>query len=361
MKWRSWTIVVVIVVTLIAILATSKYRQISSAIAFAESFPEPSETVYAATVETVEWSRREHTTGEVVATQTLELKTEYAGTIAQVGFKPGSVVTKGQLLLTLDAREERARLKALNARAELARLTLERNDSLASKSAVSRQAADTARAELDSLRAEAEGVQVIIDKKTLRAPFDARAGLHQWQPGQFLAAATTVTWLVGTNNDVWVDFSLPQEIALGVLADTVEIGLSKPAWQGIATVIASEPFVAERSRNVRYRALLDDPDTSLAPGSIVDVGIATGDTATALSVPATALRRDAFGPHVFILNAAEDGADAPLRAERREVEVLEVREARAILSGGVATGEQVAADGAFKLRDQLLVRVATAQ
>lgn len=361
MKWRSWAIVAAIAIGLIAILATTKFRQISSAIAFAESFPEPSETVFAATVEAIEWSRREHTTGEVVAMQTLELKTEYAGTIAQVGFKSGSLVEEGQLLLTLDSREERAQLKSLNARAELARLTLQRNDSLASKSAVSRQAADTARAELDSLRAEAEGVQVMIDKKTLRAPFDARAGLHQWQPGQYLAAATTVTWLVGTNDNVWVDFSLPQEVALGLLADTVEVRLGKPEWQGQATVIAREPFVAERSRNVRYRALLDNPGTALAPGSIVDVGIAAGRTTPALAVPATALRRDAFGPHVFILNEAEAGADAPLRAERREVDVLEVRGQQAILRSGVEAGEQVAADGAFKLRDQLLVNIAALQ
>ena len=178
MKWRSWLLVTVVAVGFIALLGTIKYRQISSAIAFAASFPEPSETVLAAAAEVTEWRRKQRTTGEVVATQTVEVKTEYPGTIARVGFAPGSRVEAGQVLLELDTREERARLDALRARAELATLTLRRNESLADSSAVSRQTTDTARAERDAALAESRGVQVIIDKKTLRAPFSARAGFN---------------------------------------------------------------------------------------------------------------------------------------------------------------------------------------
>lgn len=357
MKWRSWLLVAVLAVSLVALLATVKYRQISSAIAFAASFPEPSETVLAAEAQASEWLRVERTTGEVVATQTVEVKTEYSGTIASVGFAPGSRVEAGQVLLVLDAREERARLDALRARAELAGLTLKRNESLANTSAVSRQTADTARAERDTALAESRGVQVIIDKKTMRAPFSANAGLHQWQVGQFLVAGTTVTWLVGDSDEVWVDFSLPQEVALGVLGDRVQVSIAQPSWQAEASLIAREPYVEQRSRNVRFRALLSDPASRLTPGAIVDVAIAVGAPASVLSVPATALRTDTFGTHVFVLNAAETGADAPYRAARREVDLLEIRDARAYIRSGLDVGDRVATDGAFKLRDGLLVHV----
>ncbi len=359
MKWRAWLVVVVIAVAIIAVLGTVKYRQISSAIAFAASFPEPSETVLSSQAEATDWRQTERTSGEVVATQTVEVKTEYSGTIARVGFAPGASVAADQVLLVLDSREERARLDALRARAELAGLTLKRNESLASTSAVSRQTADTARAERDATLAEARGVQVIIEKKTLRAPFSARASLHEWQVGQFVAAGTTITWLVGNSNEVWVDFALPQEIALGVLDDTVRISTTQPRWQGSASLIAREPYVEQRSRNVRFRALLKDPDTRLAAGAIVDVAISVGSPLQVLSVPATALRNDAFGPHVFILRPAEDGAPAPFRAQRREVTLLEMRDARAYIRSGIEAGEQVATDGSFKLRDGVLVNVSS--
>ena len=357
MKWRSWIVVTLVAIVFIALLGTVKYRQISSAIAFAASFPEPSETVLAAVAEATVWKRTEQTTGEVVATQTVEVKTEYPGAIARVGFAPGSRVEAGQVLLELDAREERARLDALRARAELATLTLKRNESLANSSAVSRQTTDTARAERDAALAESRGVQVVIDKKTLRAPFAAHAGLHEWQVGQFLAAGTTVTWLVGDSDEVWIDFALPQEVALGVLDDLVEVSTAQPRWQADATVVAREPYVEQRSRNVRFRALLKNPDSPLTPGAIVDVAIGVGTSTSVLAVPATALRNDTFGSHVFVLNAAEPDADAPFRAQRREVELLEIRNARAYLRSGLEAGEQVATDGAFKLRDGVLVNV----
>lgn len=359
MKWRSWLVVVVIAVAIVAVLGTIKYRQISSAIAFAESFPEPSETVLASQAEASDWQQTERTTGEVVATQTVEVKTEYSGTIASVGFAPGASVAADQVLLVLDSREERAQLDALRARAELAGITLKRNESLASTSAVSRQTADTARAERDAALAEARGVQVIIDKKTLRAPFSARASLHEWQVGQFIAAGTTITWLVGDSNEVWIDFALPQEVALGVLGETVTVSTAQPQWQGSASLLAREPYVEQRSRNVRFRALLQDPSARLAAGAIVDVTISVGVPLPVVSLPATALRNDAFGPHVFVLRPAEDGAAAAYRAERREVELLEIKDRRAYLASGIEAGEQVATDGSFKLRDGVLVNISS--
>ncbi len=357
MKWRRWLIVAGLAVAMIAVLATVKYRQIASAIAFAASFPEPSETVLAADAEVSDWQQTERTSGQIVAMQTVEVRTEYPGTIASVGFAPGGHVEAGQVLLVLDSREERATLDALRARAELAALTLTRNESLANTSAVSRQTADTARAERDVALAEARRVQVIIDKKTLRAPFAARAGLHEWQVGQFLPAGTTITWLVGGADAVWVDFSLPQEKALGTVNDTVLVSARRPQWQAEAVLVAREPYVEERSRNVRFRALLERGDFALPAGAIVDVTVAVGPKTSVLSVPATALRTDVFGPHVFVLRNAEADADAPFRAERREVELLEISDGRAYVSAGIAAGERVAADGAFKLRDGLLVKV----
>ncbi len=357
MKWRSWLIVAVVALGLIAVLVTVKYSQIRSAITFAQSFPEPSETVRAASVLAVEWQRSEITPGEIVATQTVEVKSELPGTIASINFQAGAEVDAGQVLLTLDSREEVARLDALRARAKLARLTLERNESLASTSAVSRQAADSARAELDSALAEARGVQVIIDKKTMRAPFAGKTTLHEWQVGQFIAQGTTVTWVVGKNDHVWIDFSLPQDVALGVLDDTVEIAIPRLGFSAGATIIAREPYVEQRSRNVGFRAKLDDPDNLLTPGTIVDVVVSAGASAEVLAVPATGLRRDAFGDHVFVLNESEAGADAPYRAARREVELLEIRNDVAYLRTGLSADTLVAADGAFKLRDRILVHV----
>ncbi len=93
------------------------------AIAFAQSFPEPSETVEVHVVEGAHYQPVQKVYAEVVAPRRLGLRTELTGVVAEVGFAAGDAVEKDQLLLQQDVREEKARLRALKARELLAART----------------------------------------------------------------------------------------------------------------------------------------------------------------------------------------------------------------------------------------------
>ena len=80
------------------------------------------------------------------------------------------------------------------------------------------------------------------------------------------------------------------------------------------------------------------------------------DERLATLVPVTAVRRNSFGASVFVLNPSEEGARAPYRAEMRSVQLGSQRAGMLIIAEGLRPGERVAADGAFKLRDGVLVR-----
>lgn len=355
-RWLSWLIVLIIATTTLAGLAAFKYRQIQAGIAFAASFPEASETVLVARVEQATYRKQETAIGEVVPLRSVDLIAELSGRITEVGFAPGAIVEAGQLLVALDTREERANLAAAEARAQLARLTVTRNESLSKQSLVSRQAADEARAEEQVALAEAAQLKAVIDKKMLRSPFDAMAGLHQWQVGDFVPAGTVVTRLVGVDDTLWVDFAVPQQQAAAALAPVVTIEHPGTGALLEGEIVAREPRVDADSRMLILRAKVPrDPSTALTPGTLVDVTLEVGPRRDALRVPATAVRRDAFGTHVFVLSPAEDGADAPLRAHRTAVDVAAIVGETAYLSSGVSIDTPVAADGAFKLEDGLLV------
>ncbi|MEJ2602707.1 MAG: efflux RND transporter periplasmic adaptor subunit [Gammaproteobacteria bacterium] len=355
-RFAGWLLVLVICLAIAGGLGLFKFMQIRAAIAFAQSFPESSEAVEAVYAEAVTRRPVVSAVGEVVPVRSVELRTELAGRITEVGFSPGARVTAGQVLVRLDTREEEARLAAAEAQAELAGIILARNESLTATSAVSKQAADTARAERDAAVATANRLRTIIDKMTLRAPFEAIAGLHELQPGQFLEAGTTVTRLVGVSEEVWIDFSLPQEESDLRIGDTVSVkAVRRRDESAEARVIARDPFVDRGSRNVRFRAVVPNEPGSLEPGAIVTVSVPVGAEATLLRIPATAVRRDAFGTSVFVLVPAEAGADAAERAERRAVEVDRIDAGHAFIRSGIAAGEKIATDGSFKLRDGILV------
>ena len=140
MKAVSWLMVVAACVLVAAGLGYYKYRQIQAAMAFGASFPEPVEAVEAAIVREELWQPTTAVTGDVRAIQTVDVSTELAGRIVEVGFAPGASVSQGQLLVRLDTSEERAQRAAAEAAAELARLALSRNERLMRSGAAAEEA-----------------------------------------------------------------------------------------------------------------------------------------------------------------------------------------------------------------------------
>ena len=333
-----------------------KYSQIQTAMAFAAAFPEPVETVEGFTARESLWQPTTRVTGEVVAIRAVVIAAEVAGAIVEVGVAPGGRVAAGQLLVRLDTSEERAELAAAEAELEIARLALMRSERLLEANLGTAEARDQARARFDGAQAARQRIAAVIAKKILKAPFAATAGLHQLDVGQFLDRGDEVVRLIGTTDSLWVDFTLPQEEALLAEGEWVDIfphGGDRNAVRG--RVIARDSFVNELSRNVRYRSLIDREALGQHPGAVVTVQAPLGAPETATLVPAPAVRRDAFGAKLFVLRPSEEGARAPERAERREVTLGPRQGEFIVVASGLQPGERVAADGAFKLRDGVLV------
>ena len=151
---------------------------------------------------------------------------------------------------------------------------------------------------------------------------------------------------------------MPQDKA-SIAIDTV-VGVSGPGIPNnalAALVISAEPEIDVASRTRGYRALLTDAGNSLSPGAVVDVAVETGVLNNVIRLPATAVRRSNFGAYVYLLSKAEANAAAPYRATRRPVTVARAEGEQVIITAGLETGDTVAALGAFKLQEGLLVHV----
>ena len=130
MSIRKWSITTLCCVVIFGALALFKVMEIRAAIAFGESFPEHSETVEEARVESTQYTPVIEAIGEMVAPQRLDLRNELAGEITHVNFRSGDTVTKGQILLQLDTSVETANLAAAKARAQLAQSVYARSQNL---------------------------------------------------------------------------------------------------------------------------------------------------------------------------------------------------------------------------------------
>lgn len=324
-----------------------KYLQIVASMAT----PPPPESPVAVTLaeaQPVTFRRTSVVVGSVLSPQSITLRTELTGVITSVSLVPGGIVQKDDTLLQLDDRTERAALKGAIASLKLAESEVKRAEQLRQSNANSLQELERARAEAVAAEAEVERLMVLIDKKKMRAPFDARVGLFDVHVGQYLTEGTQITMLEGIDDYLHIDFAMPAHIA-----DEVQIGESI-VMQAQATgdplaaeIIAIDAHADPVSRSVTARAKLLNPPLGLLPGDSVRITVQYGQALAAVEIPATAVRRGPTGSMVFV---AVD-RDGVTRAQGRGVVIAGGGDNEIRILQGIVAGEKVVADGSFKVTE----------
>lgn len=359
MNLHRWFIAIFIILIIIFGLGFVKFNQIQAAIAFGESFPEPSASVKSTYVTTVQHTKNTRVIGQLQAPKTVTIRNEYPGSITLVNFKPGDVVTKDQVLLTIDSRLDKANLAAAKARLKLAESTYARTVKLRKQGRISQDEVDKAEADAAIAQAEVDSLATVISKKTIRAPFDGNVGLTQYQVGELLNANTSITSLVGIDETIWVDFSVPQTLQQLDIGDTVEVvsvGLNTIGHETfVGRIIAKDPSMDIHSRQQGYRAALSNEERVLSHHQMVTV-IVPMQRSQAVIVPTNAITRSHFGEFVYRLEKDEA---KDWRAKPVQVTLGEKIQDQQIVLSGLQAGDFIATEGAFKLKENMLVYTST--
>ncbi len=338
-------------------LAEWKYASLQEADAASANQPEPMESVTLVVAKKRIYQPKSTSIGTILALRSITLRNELPG-IRQVMLIPGQIVEPGTVLVALDVSVEEAELKALETQAALAKTVLNRVLRLLERHVVSEDELDRTRAEHDVALAQMARIKAIIAKKTIRAPFRARVGLADVHPGQYLNEGSQLTTLQGVDNAVHVDFTVAQHVAAGLHADVpVEVFAVRNSPPIAAKIVALDARVDPTTRNAMVRARIENGVDAPAPGSSVRVQVPVGPPRTAVAVPVNALRKGPGGDHVFVLVTDKEGNT---RAYMRQVESgTMLGDDVVLIHAGLSAGEQIAASGSFKLRDGVLVAIAS--
>jgi membrane fusion protein (multidrug efflux system) len=190
---------------------------------------------------------------------------------------------------------------------------------------------------------------------TIAAPFRARAGMRTVHEGQYLAEGTDVVMLQELTDRIYLDFAVPQENAPRVVPGTTVMAtgaLLGPDPVKIE-VVAVDAAVNNETRNLRVRAVVDNPRGALVPGMFVQVRVPTDAPVSRVVIPSTAVRRAPYGASVFVIG--KDEKDGSVRAKQRFVTLGPAVGNDVIVLEGLRSGERIAAAGSFKLRDGAMV------
>jgi membrane fusion protein (multidrug efflux system) len=180
--------------------------------------------------------------------------------------------------------------------------------------------------------------------------------LHTFEVGQVLAPGTLITTLIGDSDHMWVDFQVPQfypRLEPGVELALASISGESDAPDVAATIIAENTVIDAGNRSRGYRASLPDAEGALTPHTMVELEVPVASVERLLQVPAVAIQNDPLGQFVFVLRP--DGNS--FRAVRQQVSVRSIETGHALVepSEGLTAGTNIAAAGAFKLYEGILV------
>ncbi|MDZ7826913.1 MAG: efflux RND transporter periplasmic adaptor subunit [Gammaproteobacteria bacterium] len=352
MLWRLIGTVLAIGLVIGGVVLFKQNQQAGRAAAMADG-PPPA-TVTATQVESTPWTRRIEASGTLTAIQDVHLASEVPGKVIAIEFRSGASVQTGDVLLRLDAAEDRAQLESLQSDLRLARLENERILGLKGSAAFSRSQLDRTQAQVASLQALVERQQVILDRKVVRAPFAGTLGIRRVSLGDFVAPGDPLVRLQSLN-PIHVDFTVPERHRAAV-APGQSLEVSVAAWPEATfsgEVLAISPDVDVRSRTLMLRGLLTNEDLRLQPGMFATVHLLVGAAEPVRTLPRIAIAFFAYGESVFVIDETDQG----LVVHRQPVEVGRTREGRVEILSGLEVGQRVVHTGHLKLREGQTVKI----
>jgi membrane fusion protein (multidrug efflux system) len=342
-------IVVLVVLSAVAVVHYKESRHVS---------PQPGKTTVSVTsAKKVQWQRSLQAIGALKASQGIILKAETGGRITKINFKSGDMVKHDDILITLNNLIQKGKLNYAKAQYALTQITYQRDSKLFEKSAISQEALDQAKADMDSQAAEVEQAQGEYDETIIRAPFDGRLGLRNISIGDYINTGDTLVNLQDID-PLYVDFAIPEKyLDIVKKGELVTIAPNASAHAGRTydgKLTSYETVIDADTGTIMLRSEVANSDAQLLPGGYVEVTFYFGEQLTPLVVPQTAIVSDETHDYVYVL--ADDNT-----VKKVDVTIGSQIDQDITVSKGLKAGDKVVSAGTNKIHDGSAVSVSQSQ
>jgi len=352
-------LMLVVMAAILGGLGFVKFRQVEAGIAQGAAFQMPPTAVTTVVAQRETWPSTLTVIGTAAAIQGITVSADLPGTIDKIHFESGQWVQKGDILVELDTRQERAQLANIEAQRDLARINFNRAQELVKAGVISHSEYDNATAQQKATEAQVGDVQAAIARKTIHAPFSGLVGIRQVSLGQYLAAGQAIVALQSVD-PIYVNLGVPQQdtsvMTPGHVVRVTNGELPGMAFSGRITALDS--VVNEQTRNIQVQVTLANKDNKLRPGMFVQVELPVGQPRQVVPLPASAINYAPYGDSVFIVTEMKDAKGNTYRGVRQQVVKVEgSRGDQVAVISGINPGDEVVSSGVFRLRNGASVQV----
>lgn len=302
--------------------------------------------------------------GRLEAVEVVEIRPRVSGYITAVNFKPGAEVKRGEVLFVIDPRPYQAEAdragaaaSAARAKADLARLELQRAEKLLLDKAIAQREFDERAASQKELDAAARAAQAQFEAARLNlaytritSPIDGRVSKAEITLGNLVDASAVLTSVVSLDR-IYASFDGDEEtyLRVGTRAQrgqpaTVKVGLAgEEGFPHEGKLEFVDNQLDPRTGSVRMRATLSNEDRALAPGLFARVQVGNGVPKQAVVINDRAVGTDQSRKYVVVV-----GADS--KAEYRQVQLGPVVDGMRVVRTGLKPGEKIVVNGLQRVR-----------
>jgi membrane fusion protein, multidrug efflux system len=289
-------------------------------------------------------------TGNVLANEDVEIRSEVQGKIVRIAFKEGARVKKGELLVKIDDSELQAKAAQADARRKLAEDNEYRMRKQLEIQAVSQKDYEQTASELALAKGDVQLLKAQLAKTELRAPFAGVVGLKQVSEGAYVSPNTLITTLQEID-PVKIDFTIPGKYYGYVKAgQAVSFSIQGSDARFRGKIYAVDPRIDPESRTLRLRALCPNAEGRVLPGAFATIELPLQTVEAALTIPTEALSADARGTKVFLFKGGK-AEPRPVQAGLRTDSVVQI-------TGGLSAGDTVITSGVVQIRPGASVTLA---
>ncbi|TVQ80154.1 MAG: efflux RND transporter periplasmic adaptor subunit [Flavobacteriales bacterium] len=287
------------------------------------------------------------TNGNILPFEEITVRSEITGRVQSIHFKEGQHIKKGQLIISLDARELEADLEKTMVLLRQSKIDLDRRKSLLESKAISQEEFDQFSNRHEELLATKSQLTARMDAYQVRAPFDGTVGLRYISEGAMVSVGDIFT-NIAVQNPLKIEFAIPEKYAQVVsVGDRLRFNVRNLSDTLEALIYAKDSRIQQDSRALRVRAQFDNSDGRITPGGFASIEYQLQVHDKAILIPTDAIISQNDGEYVIRINGGI--------SQKVKISTTERTSTSALVSSGLQKNDTIALTGLLYLRDGIPV------
>ena len=297
----------------------------------------------------VEFIESVEAVGTARANEQVIITSKYSDLVESVYFEDGQQVNAGDVLVTLNNKEERAKVNELLANLSESKAHLERLSELLASRSTSKSMVEQQQAKTKAIEAQLVSARAKVNDLIIRAPFKGTLGFREVSKGAYVNAGNRITSLDDVSM-IKVDFHLPERllthIHVGQQLSAANIAYRNKNFAGEITAIDSR--IDSSTRTIKIRAIINNQALKLHPGMLLNISVLL-DVENILQLPESSIIPIENKHYVF--------TEVENKAVRKTIKIGRRGRGLVEVVSGLVEGEQVVIEGALKLREGVDVNI----